>query len=695
MGIKGTHFTGATEVKFGATNATSFTLVSGTRITAISPAGTGVVDVTVKTPGGTSATSAADRFAFGPNVSGVSPNRGVASGGTSVAITGFNLSAATEVKFGSTNASSFKVNSQSSITAVSPEGAGTVDTTVTNAEGASPITPADQFTFVPPPTVTSVSPAGGPEAGGTEVTINVSGTSPSEVTAVHFGMSSASFFANNEGSITAFSPPGAGVVDVTVTAFGGTSLTSFADQFKYVPAPTVASISPETGVAAGGTTVTIAGTNFEEGAAVHFGSTSAASVVVNSESSITAVAPAGTPGATVDVTVTTLGGTTSVSEADRFRYLQTLPLRVTKLLPSSGALIGGTAVTITGSAFVGATEVHFGSASATSFSVKANHTINAIAPAGTGTVDVTVTTPEGTSPTSPADQFSYVASPPVVERVSPSEAREQGGTRVKIIGTGFVGATEVRFGSAPATSIVVNLKGTQITAVDPPAEVVGKANVDVTVISPEGTSPTTPADRFTYVIPPPIISGLSTHRGPAAGGTTLTISGEHFVDVTAVEFGSVGAASFTVNSSGSITAVSPPETSNNVNITVTTPAGPSGPGECVIFTEEGPERVRCIPRDHFVFEDPTITSITPSNGSTAGGTTVEITGTGFGVGTNTTAFHFGGAPLATSVNCTSTMTCTAVTPAHSAGTVDVKARVLESSAGQSRLNPPADQFAYN
>jgi IPT/TIG domain len=694
--VKGAHFTGATEVKFGATNATGFTLVSGSRITATSPAGTGVVDVTVKTPGGTNATSVADRFTYGPNVTGVSPNRGVANGGTSVTVTGSDFSAATAVKFGSSNATSFKVNSQSSITAVSPEGVGTVDVTVSDPEATSPISPADQFTFVPPPTVTSVTPAGGPEAGGTEVTITATGTNANEVTAVDFGMSPASFFANNEGSITAFSPSGAGVVDVTVTAFGGTSLTSFADQFSYAPPPTLTGISPETGAAAGGTPVTITGANFEEGAAVHFGSASATSVVVNSESSITAVSPIGTPGESVAVTVTTFGGTTPTSEADRFRYLQTAPLHVGKVTPNSGPLIGGTAVTIGGGAFVGATAVRFGSASAASFVVKGEHAIEARAPAGAGTVDVTVTTPEGTSPTSPADQFSYVASPPIVDAVSPSEGHERGGMRVKITGTGFIGAAEVRFGSAPATSIVVNRKGTEISVVDPAAEAVGQATVDITVISPEGTSPLTPADRFTYLIPPPIISGLSTHKGPAGGGTTVTISGEHFVGVTAVDFGSVGATSFVVNSSKVITAISPAETSDKVNVTATTPAGLSGPGECVIFTEEGPERVPCIPRDHFIFEAPTITSITPNNGSTAGGTTVEITGTGFGVGTSTTAFHFGGTPQATSVDCTSSTRCTLVSPTHAAGTIDVKAKVLESSAaGESHLDPPADQFTYN
>jgi hypothetical protein len=693
--IRGGHFTGATAVKFGSAPAASFTVVSGSRITANAPAGTGAIHVTVTAPGGTSVGSSADLFVYGPTISGVSPNRGPSSGGTSVSITGSDFAAITAVKFGSTNATSFKVNSQSSITAVSPTGTGAVDVTVVDPEATSPVSSADQFSYVPPPTVLSVTPAGGAEAGGNEVMITVSGTNPNEVTAVDFGMSAAFFFVNNQGSITAFAPPGVGVVDVTVTAFGGISPTSSADQFSYEPPPTVTAISPETGPAAGGSAVTITGSNFEESTTVDFGSTTAASVVVNSPSSITAVSPSGIPGDTVDVTVTTLGGTSPTSAATRFRYLQTAPLLITRITPTSGAFIGGTPVVISGSAFVGATAVHFGSADAIGFAVKSQHTIKAIAPAGAGTVDISVTTPEGVTPASSADQYSYVASPPSVAALSRSEGREQGAAKISIKGTGFIGATEVHFGSAQASRFVVNENGTAITAVYPAAELVDETTVDVTVTTPEGTSPTTPADRFTYLIHAPVLFSVSAHKGPAAGGTTLNISGEHLIHVTAVDFGAVSAASFTVNSSRSITATSPPATSGKVNVSVTTLVGVSGPGECIIFTEEGPRRVPCVPRDQFVFQEPTITNIAPNTGSIVGGTTLTITGTGFGVGTTATAFHFGGAPLATSVNCTSSTSCTAVAPAHKPGVVDIKAKVVESEVGASRLNPPTDQFTYN
>ena len=77
MTITGTGFTGATAVDFGTTAATGFIVVNDTTITADSPAGTGVVDVTVKTPVGTSAVTPADQFTYtvtaAPTVTGISP----------------------------------------------------------------------------------------------------------------------------------------------------------------------------------------------------------------------------------------------------------------------------------------------------------------------------------------------------------------------------------------------------------------------------------------------------------------------------------------------------------------------------------------------------------------------------------------------------------------------------------------------
>jgi hypothetical protein len=80
---------------------------------------------------------------------------------------------------------------------------------------------------------------------------------------------------------------------------------------------------------------------------------------------------------------------------------------VTGVSPATGDPAGGTAVTIAGSGFTNATDVGFGSTNAAAMTVDSDVQITATSPAGTGTVDVTVVTPAGTSGTTAADQFTY------------------------------------------------------------------------------------------------------------------------------------------------------------------------------------------------------------------------------------------------------------------------------------------------
>jgi hypothetical protein len=86
---------------------------------------------------------------------------------------------------------------------------------------------------------------------------------------------------------------------------------------------------------------------------------------------------------------------------------QTTSPSVTSISPNRGSTAGGTLVNISGNNFTGETAVKFCGTSATSFNVNSATSITAISPVGSGTVDVTVTNSEGTSPASPGDQFTY------------------------------------------------------------------------------------------------------------------------------------------------------------------------------------------------------------------------------------------------------------------------------------------------
>ena len=117
----------------------------------------------------------------------------------------------------------------------------------------------------------------------------------------------------------------------TVLIGGPADNTNTGATWAFVNPPTVSNVAPNKGPEAGGTSVTITGTNFNEAAAVEFGSTGATSFEVISATSITAVAPAGA--GTADVSVTTSGGTSATSSADKFSYVPP-PTVVTKAASS-------------------------------------------------------------------------------------------------------------------------------------------------------------------------------------------------------------------------------------------------------------------------------------------------------------------------------------------------------------------------
>lgn len=81
---------------------------------------------------------------------------------------------------------------------------------------------------------------------------------------------------------------------------------------------------------------------------------------------------------------------------------------ITSIIPSSGPTAGGTPVAIQGSGFTGATHVAFGGVAATGVKVRSSGLINATIPPGSGTVNVTVVTPAGSSASVAASQFAYV-----------------------------------------------------------------------------------------------------------------------------------------------------------------------------------------------------------------------------------------------------------------------------------------------
>jgi hypothetical protein len=289
---------------------------------------------------------------YGPEVMSVSPNKGPIAGDTNVTISGSGFTNATAVSFGTVSVANnnFMVNSDTQITAVSPAPAVAgvcavpcyivnVDVTVTTPIGTSNINGNDKFTYIPLPIVSGITSNCGPNAGGTSVMIMGAGFTGA--TGVSFGTVSVAnnnFMVNSDTQITTVSPAGSGIVDVTIITPGGTSATSRADRFAYIPHTVVSNISPASGPANGGTTVTITGSGFTSATSVLFGSTTTSNFTVVSDTQISVASPAGSSG-TVDVIVTSCGGTSITSNADQFTYTP-LPVTVKITSPADGSSFG-------------------------------------------------------------------------------------------------------------------------------------------------------------------------------------------------------------------------------------------------------------------------------------------------------------------------------------------------------------------
>lgn len=419
-------------VYFGDAPAIGVEVISDTEIRAISPPvntalasedGEQSVVVTVSTTLGSSEEDVLFTYLFAaPTVTRVLPNEGPEEGNSEVIITGTGFFAVDAVYFGSAQVEieDFTVDSQTQITVLTPPGVGRVEVSVATDFGRSPVSPGGKYTYLhetpPVPKVTSVTPNFGPAEGDTVVIIQGKHFVFGE-TAVLFGEEPAkNVRVLSEERIRATSPQGSGTVHVRVTTDGGTSGISSADEFTYTlpPPPAVTSISPNEGPQNGGSTVTITGTNFTAVISVAFGPYLATGVTVVSDTVITADSPPGE--GTVQVIVKTERGSSAKSPQSRFTYLAgpVLVPTVTNIAPHSGPTSGGTRVTVTGSNFVsGNTDVFFGDIPGTNVVVLSATALRVTSPASDpGVVNVTVTTPGGTSAVSPGDRFTFIGTPP-------------------------------------------------------------------------------------------------------------------------------------------------------------------------------------------------------------------------------------------------------------------------------------------
>ncbi|MGW2704675.1 IPT/TIG domain-containing protein [Streptomyces sp. NPDC001340] len=320
-------------------------------------------------------------------------------------------------------------------------------------------------------------------------------------------------------------------------------------------APIVTSLDPNQGPAAGGTSVTVNGSGFTGVTAVRFGTVSASFTVISTTKIITTSPPGS---GTVNVTVTATSGT---SNGVPYTYIAVPAL--TSLTPNQGPTAGGNTVTLTGTSLSSATAVRFDTRPAV-ITGNTSTQVTVVAPAAPpAPADVTVTTAGGVS--NPQTYFYIPA--PTISQLDPQRGPLSGGNTVTITGTNLALTSAVRFGTSPATGIVVD-SDSVITANAPS----GSGTVTVTATTPGGTSAPGPGTAYYTYLPAPVVSSLTPASGSALGGTTVTLTGSGLTYTDEVLFGGVPVP-FTAISDTKVVAVTAGGTPGTVTVVVRTPAG--------------------------------------------------------------------------------------------------------------------------
>lgn len=254
---------------------------------------------------------------------------------------------------------------------------------------------------------------------------------------------------------------------------------------------------------------------------------------------------------------------------------------------------------------------------------------------------------------------------PVVADYSPKGGTSSGNDVVTITGTDLGSAT-VTFGGTPAT--ITSNSSTSIT-VNSPAHAAGA--VDLTVSTAGGRVVKT--NGYTYY-DGPVITGVSPPRGPLAGGNTIYIDGDHLDGTSQVKIGTVDATDFWYLSDEDRVEVVVPQglSIGSADVYLANPAGN--------FT---------LPAAYEYLATPAITNISPAAGTTAGGVTVNISGSGLSY---TSEVKFGN-QLGTALSVINDTSLSVVAPAGGSGAVDVRVTtpggIFTSSGGYNYVSAPA------
>lgn len=506
----------------------------------------GVVDVRVENSKTSKVTLARSyTYVAEVTVSDFAPDRGPMQGGTELIVHGEGFRPGDRVLVGYAEAYNTQYVDDRTLVAMTPaySAGDNVDLSKVqvSVRHASGVTHAKlPFTYGRPPEVHAVKPALVPLAGGT---VTLQGVALGNADKLYARGAEGVLAPGTASSVRGASVPAAGAVaaqakpgpaDVVVTGpFGNHKLYP---AFAYVdPASSSAAlygVAPQSGPAVGGNELVLM-LQLPEGAqvtAVTIGGKPAP--FKQNGFSVTATAPAGSPG-TVDVEVSTSAGKAGLAKA----YTWLAPLAVEQIEPLLGPVSGGTKVLIRGSGFDEGCAVQIGMYAAKLIQVAVNGSaIEAITPAGApGAADVIVRC--GTQKAKIANGFGYVEGSARINAVSPPSGSTGGGATVKVYGSGFAKTVKFAFGGKPVLAASFIHSG--LAEVKVPAHPAGPVAVDVI----DGKHMDTLIDGFSYFAPGSPDGGT---WGEGIGGTlnvtVLNIYTRGPIEGATVQLGSPGDA---------------------------------------------------------------------------------------------------------------------------------------------------------
>ncbi len=300
------------------------------------------------------------------------------------------------------------------------------------------------------------------------------------------------------------------------------------------PAPTLSSVSPNSGPTNQTTAITLSGTNFVSGATVKLGTLALSGVSFVSATQLTAQVASGTAQGVYSLTVTNPDSqSATLPNAYTVNPPPTPAPTLTSVSPTSGPANQNTTITLNGTNFVSGATVKLGTLNLSGVTFVSATQVRAVVASGTaqGVYGLSVTNPDNQSATLPN---AYTVSAPIVQpaptltSVSPNNGPTNQSISITLTGTNFAAGATVKLGTLSLGSITL-VSSTQLRAVVS-ANTAAQGVYSLTVTNSDGQSATL-TNAYTVTPPPvaPTISQITPNVVTNSTATTVTISGTNFV----------------------------------------------------------------------------------------------------------------------------------------------------------------------